>query len=152
MRIQSQYWRTIASGHTNTRSVDAMSTAADVVRSYLDAFERGDPDEIAGHVSDDFHNEHLSSIAEGCHGKAEYRRRLPGFLSDFAARTYTVHGLVAQGNGPVTEVVARYDFRATYEGSKIDIPGMMWFVVEDGAISKRTDVWDSGVFFAQTAD
>ena len=129
-----------------------MSAAADLVRGYLDALERGDPDEIAGYVGADFDNEHLSSIASSCRGSDEYRRRLPGFLADFAGRSYVVHDVVEQVNGPVASVVVRYDFRATYEGSQIDIPGMMWFTVEGGAIVKRTDVWDSGVFFAQTAD
>jgi hypothetical protein len=27
----------------------------------------------------------------------------------------------------------------------------MWFTVENGLIAKRTDVWDSGIFVAQTA-
>jgi ketosteroid isomerase-like protein len=128
-----------------------MSSSADVVTGYLDAFSRGDPDEIAGFVAEGFHNEHFSSIASGCVGRDEYRRRLPGFLADFAGSTYVVNAVVEQANGSVTDVVARYDFRATYEGSPIDIPGMMWFTVEDGLISKRTDVWDSGTFFAQTA-
>lgn len=150
MRMRSQYGRAVSPWRTEARSVIAMSAAADLVRSYLAAFERGDPDEIASHVSDGFHNEHFSSIASSCTGKDEYRSRLPGFLSDFAGRTYTVNGLVEEAKDEITEVVARYNFRATFEGSPIDIPGMMWFVVEDGTITSRTDVWDSGVFFAQT--
>jgi hypothetical protein len=27
----------------------------------------------------------------------------------------------------------------------------MWFTVEDGLITKRTDVWDSAIFMAQIA-
>ncbi|MEM9513514.1 MAG: hypothetical protein AAGA42_01545 [Actinomycetota bacterium] len=39
---------------------------------------------------------------------------------------------------------------ATYEGVRIDIPGVMWFAVRDGAITRRTDVWDSMTFLEQT--
>jgi hypothetical protein len=28
---------------------------------------------------------------------------------------------------------------------------LMWFTVEDGLITKRTDVWDSAIFMAQIA-
>ena len=128
-----------------------MRTASGVVQEYLGAFVRGDPDEIAGFVAPGFHNEHLSSIASSCVGRDEYRRRLPGFLADFAGRSYEVQAVVEQTNGPIVDVVVRYCFRATFAGSAIDIPGVMWFAVEDGSISKRTDVWDSGIFLAQTA-
>ena len=124
-----------------------MSSAADVVTGYLAAFSTGDPDVIAGFVAEGFHNEHLSSIASSCTGSDEYRRRLPGFLSDFAERRYSVRHLVETD----AEVVVRYDFTAVYEGSPIDIPGVMWFTVEDGLITHRLDVWDSGIFVAQTS-
>ncbi len=124
-----------------------MSSAADVVTGYLSAFTAGDPDVIASFVADGFHNEHLSSIASSCVGSDEYRRRLPGFLSDFAERHYAVLHVVETD----AEVVVRYDFTAVYEGTPIDIPGVMWFTVEDERITHRLDVWDSGIFMAQTA-
>ena len=128
-----------------------MSTSADIVSSYLDAFSRGDPDEIAGLVAAGFHNEHLSSIASSCVGIDEYRRRLPNFLATFVDRNYAVLEVVEQGTESQSHVVVRYDFTALYEGMPIDIPGVMWFTVENGLIAKRTDVWDSGIFVAQTA-
>jgi ketosteroid isomerase-like protein len=128
-----------------------MSTPADIVSSYLDAFSRGDPDEIAGLVAAGFHNEHLSSIASSCIGIDEYRRRLPNFLATFVDRSYAVLEVVEQGTESRAQVVVRYDFTALYEGMPIDIPGVMWFTVENGLIAKRTDVWDSGIFVAQTA-
>jgi ketosteroid isomerase-like protein len=128
-----------------------MSTPADIVSSYLDAFSRGDPDEIAGLVAAGFHNEHLSSIASSCVGIDEYRRRLPNFLATFVDRSYAVIEVVEQGTESQAQVVVRYDFTALYEGMPIDIPGVMWFTVENGLIAKRTDVWDSGIFVAQTA-
>ena len=59
--------------------------------------------------------------------------------------------LVEQGTAAHSQVVVRNDFTALYDGVPIDIPGVMWFTVEDGLITKRTDVWDSAIFMAQTA-
>lgn len=106
---------------------------------------------IAGFVSADFHNEHLSSIASSCVGFEEYRGRLPGFLSDFADRRYELLNIVEEDRGESAEVVVRYDFSFVYEGAPVVVPGVMWFTVVDEQITHRIDVWDSGVFFAQTA-
>ncbi len=48
------------------------------------------------------------------------------------------------------DVVARYRFEAEYEGTPIDIPGVMWFEVRNGLIARRTDLWDSLTFLRQT--
>ena len=128
-----------------------MSAAADVVTGYLASFAAGDPDVIAGFVADGFHNEHLSSIASSCVGRDEYRSRLPGFLSDFADRRYAVIDVVEQQRESRSDVVVRYAFTAVYDGTPIDIPGVMWFTVEDERITHRLDVWDSGTFLAQVA-
>ena len=106
-----------------------------------------DPDAIAVLVTDDFVNEHLSELGSGCTGRDEYRRRLPGFLSTFARARYVVDAIGELGGD---EVVARYRFEAEYEGTPIDIPGVMWFEVRDGLISHRTDLWDSLTFLRQT--
>jgi ketosteroid isomerase-like protein len=104
-------------------------------------------------VTADFVNEHLSELGSGCTGRDEYRRRLPQFLSTFVGARYTVVTLAetaatsAGGNG---DVVVRYRFQATYEGTPIDIPGLMWFEVRDGLIAHRTDLWDSLTFLRQT--
>ena len=52
-----------------------------VVRRYLGAFDRRDPDEIAQLVADDFVNEHVAALGEGSRGRDEYRDRLPSFLA-----------------------------------------------------------------------
>lgn len=147
---------------------------SDVVRSYLGAFAVGDPDEIAGFVTDGFSNEHLSELGSGCEGRDEYRRRLPGFLSTFVDVRYTIlefgevhddglgdgvsdlgHGVGdgfgdGDGHADGVEVVVRYRLEATFEGTAIDIPGMMWFTVDGGLIARRVDLWDSLTFLRQT--
>ena len=116
------------------------------MRRYLEAFASGDPDAIAALVTDDFVNEHLSELGSGCTGRPEYRRRLPGFLTTFAGARYIVERAVEDG----VDVVARYRFTAEYEEVAVDIPGVMWFEVRDGLISRRTDLWDSLTFLRQT--
>ncbi len=122
--------------------------------SYLGSFAGGDPDAVAACVTEDFVNEHLSELGTGCVGRDEYRRRLPGFLSTFAGARYAVVDLAeiahdTSGRGSAG-AVARYRFEATYEGTPIDIPGVMWFDVRDGLVARRTDLWDSLTFLRQT--
>ena len=126
-------------------------SSVDVVRRYLAAFGSGDPDAVAACVTDDFVNEHLSELGSGCEGRDEYRRRLPGFLSTFAGARYSIVdvGALDRTDG-VEAVVARYRFEATYEGTPIDIPGVMWFEVRDDRVARRTDLWDSLTFLRQT--
>ncbi len=133
-----------------------MNTRGEIVRSYLASFETGDPDAVAACVTDDFVNEHLAELGSGCHDRDEYRRRLPDFLSTFVGARYSVVTLAevvetaADSDVGTGGVVARYRFEATYEGTPIDIPGMMWFDVRDGLIARRTDLWDSLTFLRQT--
>ncbi len=79
--------------------------------------------------------------------RPEYLRRLPGFLSTFARARYVVDAIGELGGA---DVVARYRFEAEYEGTPIDIPGVMWFEVRNGLIARRTDLWDSLTFLRQT--
>jgi steroid delta-isomerase-like uncharacterized protein len=130
-----------------------VTTRGDAVGAYLAAFATGDADALASHVTPDFVNEHLSELGSGCTGRDEYRRRLPQFLSTFVDARYTVVTLAetrTSSPGGDGDVVVRYRFQATYEGTPIDIPGVMWFEVRDGLIARRTDLWDSLTFLRQT--
>ena len=46
-----------------------MRSPLDVALAYLDALGHDDPDAVAAHVADDFHNEHQSVIGSGCTGR-----------------------------------------------------------------------------------
>ena len=117
---------------------------------YLDAFVGEDPAKIAGFVSAEFRNEHLSALGSGSQGREEYARRLPGFLSTFIDRRYTIEAIVEQIGASEIDIVVRYRFEATYDGHRINIPGVMWFGVGQGLITRRVDVWDSLTFLQQT--
>jgi ketosteroid isomerase-like protein len=127
-----------------------VNTRAEIVRGYLAAFATGDPDAVASWVTDDFANEHLSELGSGCHGRDEYRQRLPGFLSAFVGARYTIVTLAEVATPGAGDIVVRYRFEATHEGTPIDIPGVMWFDVRDGLVARRTDLWDSLTFLRQT--
>ena len=139
-----------------TGTVAEVKTRGEIVRAYLASFETGDPDAVAGWVTSDFVNEHLAELGSGCQGRDEYRRRLPGFLSTFAGARYSIVTLAevaetaTDADAGSVDVVVRYRFEATYEGTPIDIPGVMWFDVRGGLIARRTDLWDSLTFLRQT--
>ena len=121
-------------------------TPADVVRSYLESFASRDPDAIVAHVGGDFLNEHASALGSRSHGRAEYRRRLPGFLAHMPGLHYEVVQLVAEGSS----VAAAYVLRATPGGTPVEVRGVMLCDVADGLIVRRTDYWDSLGFLRQT--
>ena len=120
-------------------------TPAEVVRGYLAAFGTGDPERVAAFVTDDFVNEHTAAMGNGCVGKDEYRRRLPGFLSAMPGVRYDVADVIADGD----RVAAAYTLRTTVNDQPIAIRGVMWFQVRGEQIAKRTDYWDSLVFRRQ---
>ena len=136
--------------HANVGTVAQVDTRGEIVSTYLASFATGDPDAVAACVTADFVNEHLSELGSGCHGRDEYRRRLPGFLSTFEGARYTILTRAEIATPGAGDVVVRYRFEATFEGTAIDIPGVMWFDVSDGLVARRTDLWDSLTFLRQT--
>jgi steroid delta-isomerase-like uncharacterized protein len=112
---------------------------------YLESFATADPDAIAALVTDDFVNEHTAALSTGCEGKAEYRRRLPGFLASFTGLRYDIEDLVTEGD----RVAAAYTMRATYDGHVITVRGVMRIHVRDGLVAHRTDYYDALGFLKQ---
>jgi steroid delta-isomerase-like uncharacterized protein len=127
-----------------------VDSSVEIVRTYLSSFATGDPDSVTACVTADFVNEHVSELGSGCVGREEYRRRLADFLSTFVDARYSVVTLAEIATPGAGDVVVRYRFEATYDGTPIDIPGVMWFDVRDGLIARRTDLWDSLTFLRQT--
>lgn len=113
---------------------------------YLAALSSADADAVAALVAEGFVNEHTSEIGAGVVGRDAYAERLPGFLAQFAALQYEVIDTIVEGD----RAAVRYRMTANFEGHPIDIPGVMLFVVNDGLIARRTDVWDSLTFLRQT--
>ena len=116
-----------------------------VARAYLDSFATGDPDKVAALVTDDFVNEHTAALSSSCNGKTEYRRRLPDFLTSFAGLRYEIEDVLADGD----KVAAAYTMRATYEGHKIAVRGVMRLRIHDGLVAHRVDYYDALGFLQQ---
>ena len=125
--------------------VTAPDGAAAVALSYITSFADGDPDAVAAHVTDDFVNEHTAALGTGCTGRDEYRRRLPGFLADFAGVRYEVEDVIAQDD----RVAIPYTMRARYHDHDVIVRGIMRFIVRDGLVARRTDYWDALGFLKQ---
>ncbi len=123
-----------------------LEPALEVALVYLEALGGDDADHVAALVTEGFVNEHQSAIGSGCVGRENYRERLAGFMASFPNRHYDVVGTVADD---VTAAI-RYRFGADIEGTRIDIPGVMWIDVEAGLVARRVDTWDSLTFFHQT--
>lgn len=126
---------------------------AATVRAYLDALNRGSAEEAARCVSDDFINEHTSTLGESVVGRDAYRERLGGFLAQFANLRYDIERMIVDG----TQVAVPYRMSATWRGGNADrsadrpfaIRGMFRFEVEGGRIVHRVDYWDSADFLRQ---
>lgn len=125
-----------------------------VALDYVAALGGNDPEHVAALVSDNFRNEHHAELGSGCVGRAEYAKRLPGFFATFPNRRYqvteTAVGVLVNDGRDGTEVVVRYRFGADVDGTRIDIPGVMWISVRDGAVTRRLDCWDSLTYHRQT--
>ena len=117
-------------------------TEAEVCVSYLQAFATGDPAAVVAHVSDDFVNEHTAALGTGCVGKAEYARRVPGFLASMPQLRYEIES-VSSGDAFVW---VAYTLHAHVNDRDVAVRGAMRFVVAAGLITQRTDYWDSLVF------
>ena len=122
------------------------SSVRDRVTEYLAALSAHDVDRIVACVTDDFVNEHTSALGSTSTGREVYRARLPGFLGQFEGIRYDVVDMIVEGD----RAAVRYRMTATYEEHALDIPGVMLFVIREGLIAQRTDVWDSLTFLRQT--
>lgn len=133
---------------------DRVRTDVSVALDYVAALGGTDPAQVAELVSDDFRNDHLAELGSECAGREEYSRRLPGFFATFANRRYevteTVIGTLVGDTRDGSEIVVRYRFGADVEGTRIDIPGVMWISVRDGLVTRRLDCWDSLTYHRQT--
>jgi len=131
----------------------AVADPATTVRNYIGALNRGDPDDIASYVSDEFINEHTATLGETVTGRGAYRARLEGFLGKFRELHYEIEQTIAEG----PQVAVAYRMSARYQdsrnGTAIDCPiqirGMFRFRVEQGRIVHRVDYWDSAEFQRQ---
>lgn len=126
----------------------------EAVERFLAALNAGDPDRIAACVTDDFHNEHTSTLGHSLRGRDAYRERLPLFLGQFTELRYDLEDLVVDGDRAAAayRMSCRWLDAPADEGGTahpVTIRGVFRFRVADGAIAHRIDYWDSGEFQRQ---
>ncbi|GAA4717808.1 nuclear transport factor 2 family protein [Phytohabitans rumicis] len=112
----------------------------EAVLRYLDALNAHDADAVAACVTEDFVNEHTSTLGRNVTGRAAYRAALTGFLADFADLRYEVEDLLVDGE----RAALAYTMRCRLRGRPLRIRGVFRFRVEAGLIAHRIDYWDSG--------
>jgi steroid delta-isomerase-like uncharacterized protein len=125
--------------------------AAEAVRAYLDALNRGSADEIAACVTEDFVNEHTATLGQSVLGRSTYHQRLGGFLTAFSGLHYQVERLIADGGDVAVayRMTAQWCETAAATPRPFAIRGMFRFEVRDGLVCHRVDYWDSGEFRRQ---
>jgi predicted ester cyclase len=120
-------------------------TPAEVARAYLDSFATADADAVTRWVTDDFVNEHTAALGTGCVGKAEYEKRVPGFLASMPGLRYEIEDVVAEGD----RVMAAYTLHTRVNDRDVAVRGVMRFRIAGERVASRTDYWDSLVFQRQ---
>jgi predicted ester cyclase len=120
------------------------ASTADVVRGYIAALNRGDADEIARFVTEDFHNEHTSARGHSLRGRRAYRERLESFLATFANLHYDVEDLIVDEDRAALPYLMTYDWLGNGPpGRPVQVRGMFRFRVVGQEIAHRVDYWDS---------
>jgi steroid delta-isomerase-like uncharacterized protein len=119
--------------------------------AYVAALNAGDVDAAAAAVTEDFLNEHASSLGRGLRGRVAYRARLPSFLADFEGLRYEPEAVIVEGQ----LAAVPYRMTATWLGDRparhpVSLRGVFWLRIRDGLIAERTDYWDSADFHRQT--
>lgn len=128
---------------------DEVTSGAQVVGRYLAALNLGDPEAVVAEVSEDFINEHTSSLGRSVQGAAAYRERLGEFLEQFSGLCYEPEDVIATGE----RVVVLYRMSASWRSPEGDrrpfsIRGVFIFTIRSGRICHRLDYWD-GMDFAR---
>ena len=132
------------------RADSAQTVNEAVVREYLEAIGRREPDRIVSFVTDDYTSVHIAARGTGLTGRDTYRARLDVFLAEFPELEYEVIDLIAAHD----RVAVDYWMRGRYAGAGVDhapfeIRGAFWFVMRDGLIAHRVDYRDSATFERQ---
>lgn len=114
-----------------------------VVRSYVDAFNRGDMDALHALLADD-------AEIQGVLGKGQFEKVAPIWrqLIEGYGMQLHVRSLIAEGN----LVAARYIETGTFRqpafgheptGKSYELVAMEWFEIEDGKIKRRWGARDA---------
>jgi len=112
----------------------------EIVRDFLQAWSRLDPEELAGYFAEDgvYHNIPTGPVA----GRENIQNMIAGFISAWTETEWEVLNLVAEGDVVIAE---RIDH--TKAGDKaVDLPCTGVFELENGKIRVWRDYFDLGTY------
>lgn len=117
-----------------------MADNAAVVRDFIRAWSRLDPDELAEYFTEDgvYHNIPTDPVA----GRDNVRQFIAGFSASWTATDWEIVTLIADGD---TVICERVDRIRTEKGS-VELPCCGVFEMQDGRIRVWRDYFDLGTF------
>jgi limonene-1,2-epoxide hydrolase len=117
-----------------------MTDNATIVRDFIAAWSRLDPDELVEFFTPDgvYHNIPTQPVA----GREALRQFIGGFIKDWTATEWEIVSLVAQGQ---TVVAERID-HTTFGDRHVDLPCCGVFEMQDGRIKVWRDYFDLGTY------
>lgn len=113
---------------------------AEIVASFIAAWSRRDPDELAGYFCEDgcYHNMPTGPVQ----GRTAIRGFIAAFIRDWSSTEWDVLTLMAQGDKVVAERLDR-----TQVGDKpVDLPCCGVFEMENGQIKVWRDYFDLSTY------
>lgn len=118
-----------------------MSDGITVVREFIAAWSRLDPDELTGFFTPDgiYHNMPIAPVQ----GHAALHQFIAGFASGWASTEWEVLTLAEAGN---TVIAERIDRTVTKDGKQVDLPCCGVFELEGGKIKAWRDYFDMGAY------
>lgn len=117
-----------------------MTDSAAIVRDFIAAWSRLDPDELVGFFTEDgtYHNMPMGPVS----GRENLRAFVAGFLRGWTSTQWDVLNLVASGDVVVAE---RLD-RTMVGETPVDLPCCGVFEMQDGKIKVWRDYFDLATY------
>jgi limonene-1,2-epoxide hydrolase len=111
-----------------------------IVREFIEAWSRLDPEELAGYFAEDgvYHNMPMGPIE----GRENVKKLIQGFIGPWTDTTWDLLNIVSSGDVVIAERLDR-----TRAGEKtVDLPCVGVFEMEDGKIKVWRDYFDLGTY------
>lgn len=111
-----------------------------VVREFIEAWSRLDPEELAAYFCDDgvYHNMPMQPVA----GRQNIEQMIRGFTANWTETRWEILHLVAQGDLVIAERVDR----TKAADNAVDLPCVGVFEMEDGKIRLWRDYFDLATY------
>lgn len=111
-----------------------------VVREFVDAWSRLDPDELAGYFATDgvYHN----VMIEPVEGREAIRAFIADFAADWSSTDWEIRNLASDG---AVVLVERVDHIEAGDDA-VSLPVVGVFEIEDGEIATWRDYFDMGTY------